>query len=62
MRPKALISKGFGVGRFHGYRQKKLRIFPNVRNHIRKGIDHSLANSECLYPIFINPVSGQTFL
>lgn len=61
MRPKALISKGFGVGRFHGYRQKKLRIFPNVRNHIRKGIDHSLANSECLYPIFINPVSGQTF-
>lgn len=50
LKPRCNISKGFG-----NPTSKK------VKDHIRRGIDHSVESDELLYPIFINPVTGSTF-
>lgn len=49
-KPKCLMSKGFG-----NPKSKK------VKEHIRSGIEHSLQNKDLEYPIYVNPISGQTF-
>lgn len=50
MKPRANISKGFGNP-----------TDPTVANYIRCCIDHSINDSSCKYPYFINPVTGVTF-
>lgn len=49
-KPRCCVSKGFG--NFNS---------PKVAEHINKGITVSLSDTSLLYPIFINPVSGQEF-
>lgn len=50
IRSKYLMSKGFGNWRS-----------PLVKEHIRKGIDYSLNNKDCFYPVFFSPYSGAQF-
>lgn len=50
LKPRANISKGFGNP-----------TDPKVVNYIRRCIDHSIHDSSCTYPYFINPVTGVTF-
>lgn len=48
MRPRRLMSKGFGVSEA-------------ARVHIRKGIEVAVSDPAAIYPYFISPVNGQTF-
>lgn len=50
VKSRYLMSKGFG----NIYSKK-------VYDHIRKGIDYSLSNKDCFYPVYFSPFSGQQF-
>lgn len=50
IRPRRLMSKGFGSPND-----------PKVIAHINKGIDFSLNDHKAIYPYFISPVNGATF-
>lgn len=50
IRPRRLLSKGFG-----SYRD------PKVIEHINKGINIALNDPRALFPYFISPVNGSTF-
>lgn len=50
LKPKCVCSKSWGNPKS-----------PQVKDHIRKGIDFSVQDRELPYPIFINPISGQHF-
>lgn len=50
IRPKRLLSKGFGSPED-----------PCVIEHINKGIEFSLNDPKAIYPYFISPVNGSTF-
>lgn len=50
VKPRYLMSKGFG------------NVFSDkVFQHIRKGIELSIQDKSCFYPIFISPYTGQHF-
>lgn len=50
LRSKYLMSKGFGNWKS-----------PLVKEHILKGIDYSLNNKDCFYPVYFSPYSGMQF-
>lgn len=61
LKPRALVSKGWGLGSFESDPENNRKTLPNTKisDHIRKGIDH--AKKLYPYPVFINPLTGQSF-